>query len=226
MKKFLPVIHCIDPYTEGGIGHALANARIAFKNGADGIFLIGHNLVHTDLFYIYESVRKQSPREWIGINFLDIPIKYDYILEMYTKEYDSMNALWFDDLPKYPLSLPSFIELFGGVAFKYKKANGSDEELAKECAQAVAAVTTATTSGNKTGEAPSVEKLAKIKALLQGKIPLALASGVSADNVVSFLPFVDTFLVATSITKRDSTRGDHEYLVPEKVKELANLIHG
>ena len=64
-----------------------------------------------------------------------------------------------------------------------------------------------------------------IKTFLKGKTSLALASGVSAHNVTSFLPFVDAFLVATSITARDTNRGNHEYLLPEKVKSLAHLIH-
>lgn len=223
MKKFFPVIHCIDPYTQGGIVHAIANARIAYDNGADGIFLIGHSIVHQELFYIYESVRKQFPGLWIGVNFLDVPVTKIHLLKPYL--HADINALWFDSLPNQDHNLPSSVNLFGGIAFKYINANPNDEELKEKCLKASRSINFATTSGNKTGEPPSVEKLAKIKTFLKGKTPLALASGVSAHNVTSFLPFVDAFLVATSITARDTNRGNHEYLLPEKVKELANLIH-
>lgn len=222
MRKFYPVIHCIDPYTEGGIGHALTNTRIAQNNGADGVFLIGHNLVYLDLIEIYDSVRKQFPTMWIGINFLDIQPDKVHLLNSYKNVLTNLNALWFDSLP---IGRQISKEVFGGVAFKYINANPSDEELKRACEQAILCCTTVTTSGDKTGEPPSVEKLAKIKVMLHGRAPLALASGASNYNVASFLPFVDTFLVATSITKRDKTCGNHEYLVSERVREFADLIH-
>ena len=224
MKKFYPVIHCIDPHEQGGIGHALANARIAFKNGADGIFLVGHHLSHQDLFYIYEFVRKQFPDSWIGINFLDIP-KNLRLLESFVKKGDRIDALWFDYLPEAHRRIPDSITLFGGVAFKYRNANLSDEELEEECLQASHSVHFATTSGDATGVPPSIEKLQKIMTMLKGKVPLALASGVTKDNVVSFLPFVDAFLVATSITARNAQRENREYFIADEVKELADLIH-
>lgn len=224
MKKFYPVIHCIDPYEQGGIGHALANARIAYNNEADGIFLIGHKLQSLDLIQIYDSVRKQFPDKWIGINFLDIPSDRLELLNSCKSLLVGLNALWFDSLPigRQP---SSGLEMFGGLAFKYRNANPSNEELKRDCELAIMCTTTATTSGNKTGEPPSIVKLQKIKLLLQDKIPLALASGVDSSNVTSFLPYVDSFLVATSITEIDPNRGNHEYLVAAKVRELADLIH-
>ena len=222
MKKFYPVIHCIDPYVQGGIGHALLNARIAYDNSSDGIFLIGHRLAYHELLFIYDSVRKQFPEKWIGINFLDLPTTKLGLLNSYKEITTDLNALWFDSLP---IGMKISTEVFGGIAFKYRNANPSDEELKRDCELAITCTTTATTSGDKTGEPPSIEKLQKIKEMLQGKIPLAIASGVGADNISSFLPYVDSFLVATSITTRDPNLGNHEYLIPEKVKELAELIH-
>jgi hypothetical protein len=176
------------------------------------------------LFYIYESVRKQFPDEWIGLNFLDIPLAQADLLEGYSHR-GKPDALWFDSLPSTDLSLPAWTRSLGGIAFKYKNANPNDEELARQCEQAIKYVDVATTSGDETGKPPTVEKLQKIKTLLRGETPLALASGVSKDNVVSFLPFVDIFLVASSITLCDPAFGGQEYLVPEKVADLAYLIH-
>lgn len=224
-KKFYPVIHCVNPHSRGGIGHALRNTQIAVDNGADGVFLIGHKLAHVDLFYIYQFVRKQFPHTWIGLNFLDIPAVRIDLLNIYTKPGDQVNALWFDELPSQHFTAPESTELFGGIAFKYRNPNAGDLELAKECEEVIHRATTATTSGNKTGEPPSLEKLEKIKALLNDRIPLALASGVNAGNAVSFKPCIDSFLAASSITERDPYYGNHEYLIPYKTRELADLIH-
>lgn len=225
MKKFYPVIHCIDPYELGGIAHALSNARIAYDNGADGIFLIGHSLHYIDLITIYDSVRKQFPERWIGINFLDVPPEKLGVLNSHRNLLTNLNAFWFDSLPigRY---FQNTMEIFGGIAFKHRNANIHEEELRLDCEQAVKWSTTATTSGNKTGEPPSVEKLEEIRMHLRGKTTfLALANGVNAENVTTFLPLVDSFLVANSIMERNPNIGDQEFLVPKKVRELADLIH-
>jgi predicted TIM-barrel enzyme len=83
----------------------------------------------------------------------------------------------------------------------------------------------ATTSGDKTGSPPDAEKLKLIKSYLDNTIPLAVASGVDENNVSDFLPFVDKFLVASSITERKSEYNNQEYFVPEKVSHLGNKIH-
>lgn len=225
-KKFYPVIHCVNPYTKGGIGHAFANIRIAIENGADGVFLIGHRLHHADLFYIYEQVRKQFPDTWIGINFLDVPVSNASTLVGYAKEAVSLNALWIDELPEFKLDVPKHVQVFGGVAFKYINPNPNEEELSLICNNALHFVDVATTSGDKTGSPPDVSKLERIKGKLGGKIPLAVASGVDQENVYFLLETVDIFLVASSICQIDGYRGSQEYLVPEKVKLLSKIIHG
>lgn len=223
-KYFYPVIHCV-PTSQGGIDHAIENAHLAWNNGADGVFLIGHRMDAAHLRVIYMAVRKQFPQLWIGINFLDIPVnqKHHLLLIYIEEECRGLNALWCDELPN--VQLPRWLQVFGGVAFKYINPDQSGLELATTCEKAVHTVNVATTSGDKTGSPPSVEKLQDIKKLLADRIPLAVASGVEASNVGPMLPYVDIFLVASSLIERDEARGGKEYLVPEKVRELADLIH-
>lgn len=226
-KKFYPVIHCIDPFERRGVSHAGINARIATENGADGIFLIGHGLSYMDIFRIYEQVRTQFPSLWIGINFLDLASDKKWSkLSSVAMGCPNINALWVDDIPYEKLNLPSTIQVFGGVAFKYINPLISGKELETSCKIAIRCVDIATTSGNKTGSAPDIAKLEAIKKNLAGEIPLALASGISSENVLTFKPTVDIFLVASSICeKKESSRDVADYLVPEKVKWLAELIH-
>lgn len=225
-KRLLPVIHCVSPYTEDGIGHALANTKIALKNGADGVFLIGHGMRHGDLIVIYEQVRKQNPEAWIGVNFLDLTtsgIQKERLLEAIGRCVD-LSAIWMDALPEEDLGIPPWIEIFAGVAFKYRNAGAIGEEMRNECTRASAYANFATTSGNKTGPPPRLEKLRAIHELLGGVTPIAVASGVNEDNVEEMLPYVGAFLVASSICKADATRGGHEYLLPEKVAVLGKII--
>jgi len=54
-----------------------------------------------------------------------------------------------------------------------------------------------TTSGVKTGAAPSLYKIQQISQVATK--PIAIASGISIDNVKQFKPYVRDFLVGTSI---------------------------
>lgn len=225
-KKFYPVIHCIDPREQQGAGHALRNARIAMENGADGIFLIGHRMHFSVLSDLYEYVRKQFPELWIGINFLDISQERNWHgLTAVTKRCIGVNALWIDGMPNEKLALPSEIQVFGGVAFKYIASSLTGPALSAACVHAQERVDVITTSGDKTGSAPHVRKLEELRAIVGPVAPLAIASGVDSDNVSQFLRYGDKFLVASSISRRVRSLGNAEFLVPQMVRELGDKIH-
>lgn len=220
-KKFYPVVHCLNPHKAKGVMRTILNTGIAMENEADGVFLIGHSLISSDLVYIYECVRQEFPDIWIGINFLDIS-NWEK-LSTTARLCNNLNALWTDKIPDYRLPLSFTIRRFGGVAFKYIAPNLTGDDLVVACRKAVLIVDVATTSGEATGSPPDVAKLEAIKENLGGRIPLALASGVSVDNVQMFKPMVDIFLASSSICERDHE--GVEYFVPKKVSQLADLIH-
>ncbi|MBP6926040.1 MAG: hypothetical protein KBC22_03220 [Candidatus Pacebacteria bacterium] len=230
LKRFFPVVHCVypsHPFEKQGIKHAIANTKIAMGNFADGIFLIGHAVNYGQMCHIYENVRKQFPDIWIGINFLDVTVLFDdgALLTDLVKDCLGLNGLWLDHLPIHRLLIDSSIEVFGGVAFKYIDPDIRGEQLKKSCDQAAQLVDVITTSGTKTGSAPDVAKLEEIRRNIGNEKRLALASGVTLENVSLFLPTVSDFLVASSITERVKDFGNHEYLIPEKVLALATQIH-
>jgi hypothetical protein len=224
-KRFFPVIHCVDPYEQQGIGHALHNTRIAEESGADGVFLIGHSMAYRSLCEIYEHVRKQFPDMWIGVNFLDVSSYRDWPLLSDIARLLHVNGLWIDTLPDKRLDVPSSTEVFGGVAFKYIDPSIRGAQLKESCDKALHVVDVITTSGTKTGSAPDVQKLEEIRENIGNDAQLALASGVTEKNISLFLPIVDTFLVASSIIERREDLGNHEYLIPEKVEAMARKIH-
>lgn len=221
VKKFFPVIHCADPYSHNGTQHVYQNIRIALENFADGIFLIGHGLRHTSMIGLYNLSRKLFPDFWIGINFLDVSRESEF--ERIIKSCPGLNALWTDGMPNIRLDIDPQIEVFGGVAFKYLNPNQSGDELVLACNKAKKIVDVVTTSGNATGFPPDIKKLEKIRNCIK-QMPLALASGVTEDNVLAFLPTVDYFLVASSIVEKKGQE-NLDYFIPEKVKKLATIIH-
>jgi predicted TIM-barrel enzyme len=86
---------------------------------------------------------------------------------------------------------------FGGVAFKYQR-EVSDLELA--CQVAARYMDVVTTSGPGTERAAAVDKILRMKQAL-GDTPLAIASGITPENVVHYLAYADSFLVATGISR-------------------------
>ena len=57
-----------------------------------------------------------------------------------------------------------------------------------------------TTSGTATGQAASLSKIRQIRAAI-GDHPLAIASGLTPENITSYLPYANCFLVATGISR-------------------------
>lgn len=74
-----------------------------------------------------------------------------------------------------------------------------------------------TTSGPATGKAPSLDKIQQMKWAM-GTNELAIASGITPDNVAKFLPYVDHILVSTGISE-----GFHSF-DPVEVERLIKIV--
>ena len=214
---FLAVVHA-----EDGV-QALRNARIAQQEGADGIFLINHAISYVNLLEYYEKVREQLPDLWIGLNCLDIGRSAVSVIPNNTA------GLWIDNAgikegKDSTTEAEEFAVLrsnsdwqgiyFGGVAFKYQ---GEVNDVAKVARLAAPFVDVITTSGAGTGKAADVAKIQRMKEAI-GDQPLAIASGITPENVHEYMPYADCFLVATGIS--DS----HTELNPERVLALAKAL--
>jgi predicted TIM-barrel enzyme len=86
---------------------------------------------------------------------------------------------------------------FGGVAFKYQRRV---EDLETAVRTATGFMDVVTTSGSGTGIAANREKIEAMKRALGG-FPLAIASGVTPENVGDYLDVADCFLVATGVSR-------------------------
>ena len=204
---------------------ALRNCEIAITSNADGAFLINHGMSSEDLLKIHHKAFQEFPDWWIGVNCLDSnPVK---TFEMIT---DEVAGIWVDNAMIDEKSDNQFHAdriqkvreksgwqglYFGGVAFKYQK---QVDDLEKASSIAMRYMDVVTTSGMGTGIAADIEKIQRMKQGL-GDYPLAIASGIRADNIESYLDSADCFLVATGIS-RNWVELDEELVrqLVEKVK--------
>lgn len=205
----LPVVHV----AEADPKLALENVLLAREAGADGVFLINHEGKAGYLLGLYAEVVEKVPDWWIGLNLLGVsPMRiFDLIARVTPLR---PHGLWTDtgliregsaDQPEAELVLdrrrekwPTWDGLyFGGVAFKYQNAVKDVAAVAKA---AVPFMDVVTTSGPATGSAADPDKIRLMK-IAMGDSPLAIASGLTVDNVHEFLPWASALLVATGVSK-------------------------
>ncbi|MEQ1567025.1 MAG: hypothetical protein ABMA64_15405 [Myxococcota bacterium] len=220
-RAFLPVLHL--PF---GLRGAMDSAAIAFDAGADGVFLIDQGMTDREVLALAPKLRAAHPGAWIGVNLLG----WDPGEVSRAGEFD---GVWSDDAGVDALDPEVAARAadrwlrardgwpglyFGGTAFKTQRPI-PPERWAEVGRAAAAFVDVVTTSGPGTGRAASIEKVRALHDAV-GDRPLALASGVTPDNVEPALPFVRGYLVATGI------EAEFGRLDPVRTRVLANRIHG
>jgi len=220
-KTLFVVIHVFNDLSQ-----VLENVRIAIGEGADGVFLINHS----PRFFNWEKlwgmlvlIKGNYINFNIGLNFLDLSAR-DAIKEVPLSAF----GLWVDNAmvcssgkeAKKNWQMRNNFKFgwdglyFGGVAFKYQDQPVDLENTVK---MAVNYMDVITTSGDATGEPPSIEKIRRIRKSI-GNFPLAIASGMTPENVREFTCLADCFLVSTGINY------DFYNLNPQKVADFVKKI--
>lgn len=184
------------------------NAAMAFEAGCDGVFLIsmdGHDEVLEEQAC---AVKARWPEKLVGINFLSRSPE-DAIK---TCAEAGMDMTWIDNAQVHTdqsLDVAQRIvtelrrhpdhQLFGGVAFKYQRPEPDPGQAAVR-AQDLGIIPT--TSGVGTGHAADVSKIEGMYKSIRGG-PLAIASGITPDNVLHYAPYLSHILVATGVSKNE-----------------------
>jgi len=224
MKKLFPVIHFKNLET------VYFNLNICLNNNCQGVILINMDNKPHELIPAIQLIRNITGNDFfIGVNFLNTDISFVTEQIIYN---NSINGIWIDnpglyykkmEYPIYELhesfSLrkekdQEFI-FFGSVMFKthvYK----NDDTVVTKMAKNLGWIPT--TSGRATGIAADIEKISIMKKHI-GDYPLAIASGITPENVDLFLPYIDYYLVSTGISKNFYEFDDN------KVKYLTNKIN-
>lgn len=207
----LPVIHVTT------VTQACRNAGIALRAGADGVFIISHTGKNQALLEMRETIRRNVfPSFFLGINLLGYGPARAYELALH-HEFD---GIWIDDPEGLDLK-ESGLLYFGGTAFK-TQGHVPDERLAETAIHASNIMDVVCTSGPETGRAAENHRLKLMAdALVETRVPLAVASGVTPENVRGQMDAgVRAFLVATGVS-----RDFHEF-DPARVEALVNEVRG
>jgi hypothetical protein len=203
--KVYPVIHVT------GVESAVAEVATAVRHGIAGVFLIDHDADDARLVLSIVAIAEAYPGLFLGANFIRRPIAEALsIMDRSTGTAEVLSAIWSDNAgldallhdpaQKPPVRPPGWRGLhFGGVAFKYQAAVPV-AQLPRLGELARAHVDVATTSGPGTGMHADLRRLHALREGL-GDHPLALASGVTPENVVDYFGLVDHILVATGIAR-------------------------
>lgn len=224
-RKFYAVIHA------SSVQHGQANVAAAMQAGADGVALINQRCSPEDMEKLALVTKQAFPRATVLVNQLGdnaaterIALRVGYGTEESTKKC----GVWVDSYdPSHLGELDRLLRLhlpfFAGVGFKYQPE--SDLEVGWKLAHArrfalEGAAFVPMTSGHRTGAPPEMEKLRAFRHLLGKICPLAVASGVDAENIGGMLPFATHFLVGTSL----ETGGPEFNLSPPKVAEISAIV--
>ena len=218
-KVLFAVIHC----NVGDEAHALEQTRRSVEGGAHGVFLIimqQNDSIAANVIRLYDAVRAANPALFIGLSFLGLrPDKAMMAIPL------SADALWTDEGVSFAgvnESLGRLQEartergydglLFGGFSFKGTRKIPTDQ-LSEFAPRALQHLDIPNTSGDGTGVAMEPGRAAAIRDAL-GDVVISIASGVTAENVEEYLPFIDAFMVGTGIeTKVDPDNEEHQALV-------------
>jgi hypothetical protein len=200
--ELIPVIHMLNQ------NQVLTNVKTCIDCGIEKVFIINHVVTINDLIDCAKRVKLEYPNLWVGINMLGNTTKES--LRMNT----GFDGLWCDGVVPSEYQRNFKGVFFGGVAFKYQP---QPKDLKEACEWAKLTTDVATTSGTATGKAADINKVLSVREYL-GEHPMAIASGVSVNNIDDYKGIVNYLLVASSIT----TFG--EMIVKEKLVELKNKL--
>jgi predicted TIM-barrel enzyme len=224
-----PVVHHLNASL------SIGQAKLAFACGADGVFFISHGGQNKELFIPACAVKHQYPDKSVGLNLLGegalyaleevVSLKLDMV---WTDKPGVSSAGWTEEGSAVVQKLKGMKALgqdapafFGSVAFKYQP-HEPEPEMAAVYANSAGMI--ATTSGSGTGSAPEVGKVQRMHdAICNGKEVgrgfLAVASGMTPENVQDYLPHVTHHLVATGVST------DMHHFDPERLKRFIELVH-
>jgi len=217
-KRFFPVIHLSDRR------QGCSEAAFAFLAGAHGVFLISMSGEDNLTSSVARELCGRYGSGLIGVNYLSLS-PADSIRRAVA---DGVSMLWEDNPGLFSdtgvndsvevvqdLLSGQSLEYFGSVAFKTQRPDPRPD-ISASIAKGLG--WTVTTSGPATGIPAEVDKVALMGSSIGSG--LAIASGITPENVASYLPHVDNFLVSTGICS------DFHHFDYKKVLAVSDTIAG
>lgn len=196
----LPVIHYENDE------QAMRNAETAFDAGCAGVFLIHMDCANHLLPAIAKRIKAQWPEKLVGINYLggdpaeavasNISLGLDMTWTDNQLTHSGAGNAKAEKARAAMADEPAHM-LFAGVAFKHQKY---EPQPGVAVQKAIEFGFIPTTSGEATGVAAEQGKIEQMRAALGPEAPLAIASGITPDNVHEYAPYLSHILVATGVS--------------------------
>jgi predicted TIM-barrel enzyme len=197
--NIIPVIHHINEEL------TIKNAQLCFENNVYGLFIISMEEDNHGLSALAKKIKNEFPILKMGVNHLG----YQAIESVYECLNYSLDMIWSDEpiVTSYEIKEEAYkiqeelknssLKFFNSVAFKYQ---AEEKNIEKAVYNSKKLGFIPTTSGQATGVAAEVEKIQKMKKEL-GDYPLAIASGLTPENIDTYNKMIEYGLVATGISK-------------------------
>ena len=223
-----PVVHVVDDE------QIARNLEIIIGEGAQGVFLINHDFGVDEFLPLIRKARDRFPNLWIGLNFLAVTgLNAFPVLGQLQSEGCPIDGYWADDARIDERRSPSDQEeaetitaarqssgwqglYMGGTCFK-KQREVPPDLYGLSASIAVDHMDVVTTSGIATGHEADSSKIEIFRKAIGDK-PMALASGITPENVMTYHE-VDCFLVATGI----NFENDFYNIDAARLKKLINV---
>ncbi len=211
-----PVVHILNK------AQALAEASLIFSSGCDGLWLINHHGDDHLTLSLAKTLKEAHPNRLIGVNLLSMDaetaLKSCLALNIKNLWLDraGIHSTYKDDELIRKLSqahLDEGINIFAGTAFKYQRPD-NNPAAAAQIASSNNLI--ATTSGVGTGHAADLDKIKTMSVAVNGE--LAVASGLTVENIATYAPYVKYALVATGVSR------DEHHLEPEKLNAFVEQV--
>lgn len=197
----------------------------AFNNGADAI--VWETSDYKKLDEALAAIKAKYPNKTFGVNLLGPDEKlmtYKETFELAKKH--NLQIAWTDfsavdlikEAPETSLHAidalkPADVFYVSGIHMKYSTPLDTNKTIERSAIQAMGWVDGIVITGPKTGVATNPTRAINARSVI-GKHPMGAASGVSAENVKTLLPYIDFVLVNSSIADKAHR------VIGTKVKEL------
>lgn len=216
-------------YLNSNYEDSLSDLKIAIENGADAIVFEGKDHQKVDEFLA--QLRMAAPHFRMGVNFLGPDENLGTYQETFTlAKKHNLEIAWTDfsgvdqihemkdlDLNHIESIRSDSFFYVSGVHMKYSTLRDPKKRVEKSALQAMGWVDGIVLTGSKTGAAADLEAVKSVRSQI-GDFPMGLASGVTAENVSSFIPWIDFVLVNTGISS------ENHRISAEKLNRLRKVM--
>ena len=227
-KPFIGVIHCKGDTKDQVMDLAKREIETYVENGINGIlvetYFGTYTSVEKDLGYLQDA---KLPVPY-GINCLNVDVMGFELANQFDCDFIQMDSVVGHVKPRDEVTIGAFFDLYrpkcnaalmGGVRFKYQPVL-SDKSLAEDMETATHRCDAICVTGEGTGIETDLEKIKEFRGLL-GDFPLFVCAGVTPDNVMAQLPYVDGAVVGSYFKDNHKDTGD---VYGPHVREIMSLV--